>query len=110
MEDLTKNDDVMSVISKIFYLFDSQAKRTLCLFFILILIGSGLELLGIGAVLPIVKLFSLPDPHGSHIVATFFIVLFILIQLFPTIGTMIALLHREQPTPLPTRILYPKIC
>ncbi len=56
----------MAGLIKFFYLFDTRGKITLCLLSILILIGSGLELLGIGAVLPIVEMFSLPNPLQTN--------------------------------------------
>ena len=56
----------MAGLIKFFYLFDTRGKITLCLLSILILIGSGLELIGIGAVLPVVEMFSLPNPLEAN--------------------------------------------
>ena len=51
-----------SALFKLLYLFDTRAKKIICLLGVLILIGTGLELFGIGVVLPIVTLLSVPDP------------------------------------------------
>ena len=56
----------MAGLIKFFYLFDTRGKITLCLLSILILIGSALELIGIGAVLPVVEMFSLPNPLEAN--------------------------------------------
>ena len=51
-----------TALFQLFYLFDKQAKKTVYLMFTLILMGTVMELLGIGAILPLITLFSVPDP------------------------------------------------
>ena len=50
-----------NLLSKLWYLFDRRDRIQLCLFFILILGGTGLEVLGIGAILPFIALLSKPE-------------------------------------------------
>jgi len=50
-----------SLISKLFYIFDRQEKFQIALIFLLMLVGSGLETLGVGLIPPFVTLLSNPE-------------------------------------------------
>ena len=54
-----------TAVFKLFYLFDTQGRITIYLLFALILLGTAIELFGIGAILPLITLFSEPDPLNA---------------------------------------------
>lgn len=54
-----------TAVFKLFYLFDTQGRITIYLLFALILVGTGIELFGIGVILPLITLFSEPDPLNA---------------------------------------------
>ena len=49
-------------VNKLFYLFDTRSKIITLLLTFMILIGVVLEMLGIGAIIPLVALFASPNP------------------------------------------------
>ena len=49
-------------VNKLFYLFDTRSKIITLLLIFMILIGVVLEMLGIGAIIPLVALFASPNP------------------------------------------------
>ncbi len=55
-----------SMFGKLLYLFDSRTKVIASLLLAMILLGTLLEMFGIGAILPLITLFSVPDPLEAN--------------------------------------------
>ena len=51
----------MDVIKKLNYIFDAKQKREVFWLFVIICIGSGLELMGVSVILPIISGIMAPD-------------------------------------------------
>ena len=56
-----------SILSKLFYLFGSRSKLVISVLLVMILVGTVLEMFGIGAILPLVTLFSSPNPLEANL-------------------------------------------
>ena len=50
------------MLAKLLFLFDARSKIIASLLFVMILVGTVFEMLGIGVILPLVTLFSSPNP------------------------------------------------
>jgi ATP-binding cassette, subfamily B, bacterial PglK len=55
-----------SIFFKLFYLFDAKSKKTALFLLVMTLVGALFEMLGIGIVLPLITLFSFPDPLKAN--------------------------------------------
>lgn len=55
-----------SMFVKLLYLFDARSKIIASLLLVLILVGTVLEMLGIGVILPLITLFSVPNPLETN--------------------------------------------
>ena len=55
------------VIGKLFYLFDTRSRVITLLLIFMILIGVVFEMLGIGVAIPLVTLFSSPNPLEANV-------------------------------------------
>jgi ATP-binding cassette, subfamily B, bacterial PglK len=55
-----------SMFFKLLYLFDTKSKYTALFLLVMILVGALFEMLGIGIVLPLITLFSFPDPLKAN--------------------------------------------
>jgi len=54
------------MFEKLFYLFDARSKIIASLLLVMILIGTIFEMFGIGVILPLITLFSAPDPLEAN--------------------------------------------
>jgi len=55
-----------TIFFKLLYLFDAKSKNAALLLLVMILVGALFEMLGIGIVLPLITLFSFPDPLKAN--------------------------------------------
>jgi ATP-binding cassette, subfamily B, bacterial PglK len=55
-----------TMFGKLFYLFDARSKIIASLLLVMILVGTILEMFGIGVILPLITLFSAPNPLEAN--------------------------------------------
>ena len=54
------------MFEKLLYLFDTRSKIIVSFLLVMILVGTIFEMLGIGVILPLITLFSVPDPLEAN--------------------------------------------
>lgn len=54
------------MFEKLLYLFDTRSKIIASLLLVMILVGTIFEMFGIGVILPLITLFSAPDPLEAN--------------------------------------------